>query len=187
MYQGSERLPVEDGEAGRRRRRPVIRSAHSAEGERVTATVVAGCSGMPLCEWLAPNPGFRRGVLTGYFRIPVTHVLTHGYVEVIDGDHLPLAVAGWLPSSAPPAPPGYARQVARATAPWDDRFRALDDDLARVRAHGHRRLVFLAVLTTSQGRGLGTALLDHHLGSLPGTASPRTAHRSPSPAALNVC
>lgn len=165
MFQGYELPPVDDEDPSQGRG-PVIRTAYPSEAEKLTATVVAGCSDMPLCEWLAPDAARRRGVLTGYFRILVTHLLDHGYVEVVDGERLPLAVAGWLPANAPPTPPDYAEQLALATSPWADRFRALDDEAARTRAHGHRRLVFLAVFPRAQRGGLGSALLGHHLRGL---------------------
>lgn len=164
MYQGYKQRPPED--KPNQPRRPVIRTARLSEARALTDTAVAAYSDVPLCQYLTPKVSHRRGMLTGYVRIFVTHALKHGHVEVLDGKSVPLAVAGWLPSTAPAVPDDFAEQVARVSGMWSVRFDALHAQLAQVHAHGHRRLVFLAALPGVQGHGLGSTLLAHHLDHL---------------------
>lgn len=98
-----------------------IHTARLAESNRLISTVASAYADLPVWRWLVPKTVLRTRVLTGYCQIMVAHVLAHGWVEVINDDHAPLAVAGWLPSTAPVAPPDFAQRVAAAGV-WANRF-----------------------------------------------------------------
>jgi GNAT superfamily N-acetyltransferase len=123
--------------------------------------VIADAFGdLPQSRWLVPDDDARRGILPGYFRIYVEHAMASGTVHTtIDR----AAAALWLPSGGPGAgpPPGYDEQLAAATGPWAERFRAFDATLARNHPAGpdYHHLAILAVRPDRQRQGTGSLLL----------------------------
>jgi hypothetical protein len=67
-------------------------------------------------QWLIADPGARRQVFPGYFRLYVEHVMAAG-LACTTADRA--AVALWLPAGpgAPGQSPGYDQRLAAATAP----------------------------------------------------------------------
>lgn len=131
------------------------------------ATAFAGLEAVP---YLVPEPAERVGVLTANFRIFVEYAMEHGEVDVIDEGP---AAAVWIARTAElPEPPDYDERLAEATGECVDRFRVLDALFDKHHPHEpHHHLAFLAVHPEHQGRGMGTALLDHHHATLGGVAA----------------
>ncbi|TQS42752.1 GNAT family N-acetyltransferase [Cryptosporangium phraense] len=169
----------------------LIRGASAAEHEAVTAVIVDAFADLEVCHWLVPDPHVRSGLLTIYFGSLVSHALSHGTVQVVDEANgvpaasvwaasspgwgrlgevahaRPVAVAAWLPPSAPPLPADHAENLTasaygRGGRRWIERFLMLDDCLAQQHAEGNHHLMILAVRANRRGTGLGSALLTHH-------------------------
>ena len=119
---------------------------------------------MPATEWLVPDPDDRRRVLAAQFTILTEHASRWGQVDTTVGRD---AVAVWMPvgeGMAAPPPPDYDRRLREACIPYAHRLAYLDRLFeSRHPAAAHHHLMFLAVHTSRQGRGLGSALLRHHL------------------------
>jgi GNAT superfamily N-acetyltransferase len=138
--------------------------------DRVDAAAVADLIAeafhpLPPAAWLVPDPGARSALLAGQFEILAEHALVYGMVHRTDGGD---AVAVWFPRVEPvPDPVDYERRLATACGDAVARFQVLDallEDHHPTEPHHH--LALLAVRPGRQGRGLGTALLDHHHGWL---------------------
>lgn len=112
-------------------------------------------------KWLAPDPAERLRMLAGQFAILVEHASVHGTVcRTSDGD----GVAVWFDRTRQvPEPPDYQSRLAAVCGGAVARFTLLDELFeTRHPAGPHHHLAFLAVTPAAQGRGLGTALLEHH-------------------------
>lgn len=142
---------------------PVTVDRPAATEARPLAELIAEAfEPLAVSAWLVPDPTVRRRVLTDNFQILVEYALTWGLVHVT-GDRS--AVAIWLPRDGDPVPPpeNYDARVAAACGEWADRFHLLDELFdANHPSEPHHHLAFLAVRPEYQGRGVGTALLDHH-------------------------
>lgn len=140
-----------------------VRIATSTDIKAVAHLVADAFDRLPLTNWLVPDPGERARVLPANFEILVEHAIAHGVVHVNDDR---TAAAVWL-TGAPDGVPeigDYDRRMASICGPYIDRFTQLDEAMHRGHPTGptHAHLVFLAVAPHLHGRGLGTALLDHH-------------------------
>jgi GNAT superfamily N-acetyltransferase len=138
-----------------------IRPAGSTDAATVAHVVATAFHPLDVCQWLTPDPQERASILPHYFRIITEHAFAHGTVEVSTDL---AAVAVWLCVPFPDLV-DYQDKLATACGAWTPRFRALDE--AMHRAHPtdrgpHDYLALLAVMPERQGRGLGTALLQHH-------------------------
>jgi GNAT superfamily N-acetyltransferase len=115
------------------------------------------------CQWLIPDADARRDILPAFFRLYVEHAMADGHVDTTPARD---AAALWIPTAAqPPAPPeGYREHLAQITGPWAERFTVFDTELDahHLTGTGHHHLAILAVRPGSQGRGIGTALLNTH-------------------------
>lgn len=144
---------------------PVVR-AQPADIEVLSQVIADAFHDLPPSQWLIPDPEARREIFPGYFRIHVEHAMASGTVHTT-ADRA--AAALWLPVCAQGASPasGCDEQLAAATGPWTDRFRAFDATLdhhhpART---AHHHLAILAVRPDRQGQGTGSLLLQayHHI------------------------
>ncbi|MBQ0901338.1 N-acetyltransferase [Micromonospora sp. U21] len=128
----------------------------------VAGRIAQAFTALEVTRWLVPDASKREAVLAGNFEILVEHAMRHGLVYAsVDR----AAVAVWFPSVGEPAPPppDYDARLAAACGDWTDRFQHLDELFAANHPHpDHHHLAFLAVQPDRQGRGLGTALLEHH-------------------------
>jgi GNAT superfamily N-acetyltransferase len=138
---------------------PVVQADEADIG--VLSQVIADAfHDLPPSHWLIPDDAARREIFPGYFRIYVEHAMAEGVVHTtLDR----AAAALWLPVSAQGASPpgGYDEQLAAATGPWIERFRAFDATLDRHHPAGtaHRHLAILAVRPDRHGQGTGSLLL----------------------------
>lgn len=143
-------------------RRIMVRPAQTTETSRIAEVLADAFLIAPVGNWLIPDVTKRRQVYLRYFSIFAQHGLEHGIVEV--ADHL-TGVAIWLPrDDNTPAIADYAAKLAEACGPYTPRFRILDETFDQQHPHGqfHHHLAFLAVRTSQQSRGIGSALLEHH-------------------------
>jgi GNAT superfamily N-acetyltransferase len=148
---------------------PVVR-ARDADVEILSRVIAEAFCDLPPSRWLIPDRSARREIFPGYFRIYVQNAMASGTVHTTTDRG---AAALWLPVGADGASPpgGYDEQLAAATGPWIDRFRAFDATLDRHHPAGaaHHHLAVLAVRRDRQGQGTGSSLLrayhdllDHH-------------------------
>jgi GNAT superfamily N-acetyltransferase len=140
----------------------VITGADEADAGVLSQVIADAFAGLAPCRWLVADPGARRSIFPGYFRMYVEHALQDGVVETTPDR---TAAALWVSGTGPADPPdGYAGQLAAITGPWLDRFLAFDAELDRHHPRGtfHHHLAILAVRPDKQGQGTGTALLHAH-------------------------
>jgi GNAT superfamily N-acetyltransferase len=145
---------------------PVAANVEIIAGDQDAAPVAADIiadafEALDVTHWLVPDSSRRRGVLERNMLIWTTHASKHGMIH-LTSDHSGVAV--WFPvTEPPPEPDDYAERLAAACGPWTDRFRQLDEAFEAHHPHDpHHHLAFLAIRPGHQGRGIGTALLNHH-------------------------
>ncbi|MFI9557334.1 GNAT family N-acetyltransferase [Nonomuraea endophytica] len=153
-----------------------VRRAGAHEAEAVAELIATAFAELKVVRYLVPEPERRQEVMAANFRIFVEHAAEHGMIDLVEDAP---AVAVWLPWTAP-EPPDYDRRLREAAGDAIERFRELDEQFGKHHPHEpHHHLAFLAVHPGHQGRGLGSALLEHHhaaLGTTPAyleASSPR--------------
>jgi GNAT superfamily N-acetyltransferase len=134
--------------------------ADHADADTLAQVIAAAFHDLAPSRWLIADPGARRRILPGYFRLLVEHALASGLVHTT-ADRA--AAALWLPAGPDAAGPpgGHDARLAAVTGPWASRFAAFDAALDHHHPSGlaHRHLAILAVRPGRQGQGTGTALL----------------------------
>jgi GNAT superfamily N-acetyltransferase len=134
------------------------------------ATVIAEAfQHLAVAHWLIPQRQDRHAVLRANMMIMVRHALDgHGMADITSDLH---GVAVWFVHGTEPLPdpPDYDRRLAEACGEYTANFQVLDRRFAEHHPHHtpHHHLAFMAVVPGSQGRGLGTALLNRHLARFP--------------------
>jgi GNAT superfamily N-acetyltransferase len=163
---------------------PQIRRATAADAVPTAELIAVAFHELDVSAWLVPDPAKRFHVLVANFAIFVDHALTHGQIDLVDGDTTdrPIAAAVWFPQLTGPTPPpeDYDTQLTAACGPATDRFRTLDRYFEDTHPpeFPHHYLVFLATHPGWRSRGLGTALLDHHHRDLDHEDIPAFLHAS---------
>ncbi len=128
----------------------------------VAASIIADAfEALDVTRWLVSDDDQRRDVLERNMLIWTTHAGKHGMID-LTADRSGVAV--WVPVGEPlPEPDDYAERLRAACGPWTERFQLLDETFEANHPHEpHHHLVFLAIRPGHQGRGIGTALLNHH-------------------------
>jgi ribosomal protein S18 acetylase RimI-like enzyme len=147
--------------------------AHPSEASDLAGLVADAFFALPPSIWLVPaeHAHLRATVMRDYFTIAVEHAFHHGTVETVPNRS---AVAVWFDNTTVyPDPENYELRRAAACGRFTERFVFLDDLLhSRHPTRPHHHLAFLAVSPYTQGRGLGTALLRHHLNTLDAAGVP---------------
>jgi GNAT superfamily N-acetyltransferase len=140
-----------------------IRRADPAEAEALAYVIAEAFHDLPVCRWLVPDPTQRRDVLPPQFQIYVEHGIEHGTVHTTDDLD---AVAVWFANAPEEVPdiPDYEARLAAACGPHTARFQLLDEAMHEAHPAGrpHEHLALLAVSSTRQRAGLGSALLQAH-------------------------
>jgi len=135
---------------------------------RVAGTIATSFQHLAFASWLVPDQARRLAVMEANMTIWAEFALEHGMVDVI-GDFD--AVAVWFEQPSNAEPRDYQRRLDDACGPYAARFRQLDEMFAAHHPHEpHHHLAFAAVLPDWEGKGLGSALLNHHHTDNPGTA-----------------
>jgi ribosomal protein S18 acetylase RimI-like enzyme len=137
-----------------------VRAGQLGEHAIVTAILTAALGDTPFMAWLMPGPDQRRRTPSVYLGFHTQYALAHGLVDVVDD----VAVALWVPYTGPvAAQEAYAEAIPEVGAETLARQAALDRELLTTHPlWPHHHLQFVAVRPGAQGRGLGTALLEHH-------------------------
>lgn len=151
--------------------------------EELTRTVATSFHPLDVCQWLVPDPQERAERFQPYFGIVTEHALRHGIVEYTPGF---TGVAVWLKAPFPDID-DYDEKLAAAAGPWLERFQALDEQFhhAHPMDAPHGYLAFLGVLEGHQGKGIGTALLNHRLAEFDAEGLP-TYLESSNPRSLRL-
>jgi GNAT superfamily N-acetyltransferase len=150
-------------------RTPDIRRAQPDDAATVAHLIAVAFGDLDVCRWLVADDTQRAQILPAYFTIVVEHALAHGTVEVT-ADHSATAV--WLTAPYPDIP-DYDARLTAASDEWTPRFRLLDTQMHHTHpSEPHEYLAFLAVAPAEQGRGVGTALLDHRHTTLDAHGTP---------------
>ncbi|WP_428962944.1 GNAT family N-acetyltransferase [Micromonospora fluostatini] len=142
--------------------RVTVRRATPDDVDALAEVLAEAFHDSAVAGWLIPDPTDRHTIYHRYFTAVLAHGLEHGHVDTVADRS---AVAVWYPRLHPPPPPAPTHQAALAevTGRYGPLF-ALMEALFEV-GHPdepHHHLAHLAVRPARQGRGLGTALLDHH-------------------------
>jgi amino acid transporter/GNAT superfamily N-acetyltransferase len=127
-----------------------------------------------IADWLVPNIEDRRRIYPRYWSMAVEHALT-GAGEVYAGGDLS-GVAVWYPAVYGPPnaePQDFLQRLRAICGPYTGRFLAFHQALDAVHPlMPHQYLAFVSVLPSVQGRGIGTALIQHRLRDLDNAAMP---------------
>ena len=121
------------------------------------ATLLGGAfAATPQSRWIVPDDTDRPRLLADLFAPLVEHAVKYGRVGlVLDSLGDMHAAAVWLPSDAP--------EPLEPTGRYASRWAAFSAALAAQHpAAPHRHLALVGVRPDRQGRGFGTALLNHH-------------------------
>lgn len=148
----------------------------------LAATVIAArFQYLAATAWLIDDPFQRDPLMLKNATMWAEHAVDHGEIDIVpyfvvaDGRRRQVANAAacWLhfenPDSPPPLPAGYEQRLADDCGEYAGRFAELDKlfEQHHPRDRGpHHYLTHLASM--EDGRGLGTALLRHHLAALDG-------------------
>ncbi|GAA3393333.1 GNAT family N-acetyltransferase [Cryptosporangium minutisporangium] len=110
------------------------------------------------------NPASRAVVFARWAELQTADALSRGHVDVIDVDHVPVAIAVWFTNPHAKPAPDYDQQLHRAVGRSHiDRFRSLEATMGAAHPSGdHHHLLLLAVRPDQQNQGHGSALLTHH-------------------------
>ncbi|MFJ8579420.1 GNAT family N-acetyltransferase [Micromonospora sp. NPDC093277] len=137
-----------------------IRRATPPDAAALVRVLVDAFFDGPVADWLIPDLAERRVVYHRYFRLMLNHGLRHGRVDTTTDL---TGVAIWhRREDAIPAGPDLHHELETACGEYAPKFLLLD---ALFEAHHprmpHDYLAYLAVDPTAQGRGIGSALLNH--------------------------
>jgi GNAT superfamily N-acetyltransferase len=144
----------------------VTRNVAPVDTTEIIELVATAMQDGPVAEWLQPDAEVRRVEAPRYFEIFVEHAARCGEVyataDAVTGKLS--GVALWFPlTSLIPSPQDYERRLKEVAGDAFERACQLDTALdANHPLEPHHYLAFLAVRPSSQGRGIGSALLDRH-------------------------
>lgn len=142
-----------------------VRRVGSADAAAVARILAEGFMADPVSRWLLPDDADRARRHEPFFRVFVDHALAYGTVYRTD-----VAAALWFPvdPAGAAAPPMPAAELAAALGPSLPRLEVLGELTAAVHPQTpHSYLPLIAALPGRHGSGHGTALLAHHLATLP--------------------
>jgi GNAT superfamily N-acetyltransferase len=114
---------------------------------------------LDISKWLVPDPRLRRKILPAHFGLFTEHAIRYGTVyTTVDFT----GMAAWLPSRGVPQIPDFDVRNHAICGDRTPYFDALGSAFDSTHPHDrqHYYLEFLAVDPTTQGSGLGSALLE---------------------------
>jgi GNAT superfamily N-acetyltransferase len=147
----------------------VIRNAVTGDYPAASQVLLDALTDGEVARWAEPNPVLRVRLLRPFFAGLLQHTAAHGTIRLAQSEQAVVGVACWYAYPLPPAVLDVhavgAPDPQTPSAEAAGRLGVLQDVLA-ARHPRHRRhdyLAYLAVSSTRQNRGIGTALLrDHH-------------------------
>lgn len=146
-----------------------IRNATSGDAELCAGILTAALIDDPVSRWLIAQRHDRWRIHYQYFHRFVRHGMDVGTVEIADEG----ACAVWFPSTAPDAV-ALDTELAVLCEQYAGGF-SLFGRIMHERhpeAPAHEYLMLLGAQPDQQGRGLGSALLTHHLARLDAVGMP---------------
>jgi GNAT superfamily N-acetyltransferase len=132
------------------------------EDALVAASIIAEAFEiLDVTKWLVPDADVRREVVERNMLIWTTHASKYGHIDITRDQ---VGVAVWFPITEPlPEADDYDARLLEACGPWTKRFKQLDEAFEEHHPHEpHHHLALLAIRPGHQGKGIGTALLNHH-------------------------
>ena len=148
---------------------PAVHDAQPSDVSSVAAVLSDAFLHGDLAPWLIASLEDRVQIYPDYFAMLAEHALEHGHVQVTEDRH---GLAVWYHHAGDDQPPirDYDERLAKITAPYTERFTALDDAMHRHHPREpHHYLAFLAVHPDRQGHGYGAQLLRHRHAELDAT------------------
>jgi GNAT superfamily N-acetyltransferase len=146
---------------------PLVMRATPRDLDEVTSVLTHAFMLGDFAPWLIADIGERATRYTGYFRIFAHAFLTEYTVEVTPNR---VGVALWarLPAGHKVEIPDHEQEMAIVLGEYLPRFQALGTamDTAHPTEQDHDYLALLAVRPDHHRRGIGSALLKHHLTAL---------------------
>jgi GNAT superfamily N-acetyltransferase len=138
--------------------------AAAADAPLVAGLIATAFHDLEAARWQIPDDQQRRAVLPAMFQEYVHHAIEHGTVE-ISADMTAAAVWTVETGAAKPHPEPATGRLAAALGPQAEHVHVFDLALHEREPVGARfeKLALLAVRPGGQRRGLGSALLAHHL------------------------
>lgn len=140
------------------------RLAFPSDTDTIIETLAEALHDDPVTAWVIPGPD-RRMLLPGFFRTVVENLLEHGEIFLIrEGTGVVLVMPPGAPPPTPEQQESYARRMRARIGEFADRTALPIEDLlaaAHPRQADHYYIVFHAVRSSHQGRGMGSALLRH--------------------------
>jgi GNAT superfamily N-acetyltransferase len=138
----------------------VERTTNTAEAASLGALIADAFLDLPPSRWLLSSQDDRNRILPEFFALYVDHGIRAGLVHTTPERS---AVDIWFPGASP-QPLDDLPRLARLTGPHFLQFVLFDYILGQHHPalRPHQWLAILAVAPEVQGRGIGTALLDHH-------------------------
>jgi GNAT superfamily N-acetyltransferase len=145
---------------------PIMR-ATPRDLDQVTSVLTHAFMLGDFAPWLIADIEERAARYTGYFRIFARAFLSNYTVEVTP-DRVGVALWARLPAGHKVEIPGYEQAMAIVLGEHLPRFQALDTamDITHPTEQDHDYLALLAVRPDHHHRGIGSALLAHHLTEL---------------------
>lgn len=138
-----------------------------ADSPLVAGLIATAFCDLAVARWQIPDEHLRQSVLPAMFQNYLYDALEHGTVE-ITADMTAAAVWTEATGAVKPTPAAPAGRLAAALGEAAEKVHAVDLAMHRREPVGERfeKLALLAVRPGHQGRGLGSALLSHHLSGL---------------------
>jgi GNAT superfamily N-acetyltransferase len=148
---------------------PKIVTAEPHEAPYLAGLIAAAFHPLDAAVWQIGDEDLRRAVFPGYFQSYVDLAVRGGVIEVTE-DRTALAAWVFEDGGPAPAPQPPAPHLAAMLGPvWAERIYEFDCRLHAAMPAPGRAFEHLAVLATRpglQGKGLGSALLEHRLAHL---------------------
>ena len=148
--------------------RALVRTASLHDVARLATTLSNAFYDDPAMKWLIPDDERRRAIGPAFFTLFAAAFQRHGHAyRTLDGSGAALWTAPGVESVGTEETPEFNAAAAEICGPDTARFAIIDALMSEQHpAEPHWYLGFLAVEPVGQGRGTGSAMLQHVLGGV---------------------
>ncbi|MGH9632367.1 MAG: GNAT family N-acetyltransferase [Bryobacteraceae bacterium] len=140
----------------------IVRTANQSDEPFIVSTLVMAFSSDPAARWSFPDPHQYLTHFPSFVRAFGGKAFAHGSAHIVDGC---AAVALWLPPDIHPDQEELGRLIQRSAPEEirDDLLAVIEQMSSYHPSEPHWFLPLIGVDGPAQGRGYGSALLDHAL------------------------